>query len=41
MGGLAPVYPPLIRPDLRQRLVEPLGDAMAGALAYARRSVAP
>ena len=39
MGGLAPVYPPLLPPDLRGYLVEPRGDAVDGALAFARGSV--
>jgi glucosamine kinase len=41
MGGLAGAYPPLLPPDLGRYLVEPRGDAMDGALAFARRSLAP
>lgn len=41
MGGLARIYPPLLPADLQRYLVEPRGDAMDGALAFARRSVAP
>jgi N-acetylglucosamine kinase-like BadF-type ATPase len=40
MGGLAHVYPPLLPPGLRRALVEPRGDALDGALAFARRSAA-
>lgn len=39
MGGLAQVYPPLLPPDLQSYLVDPRGDAMDGALVFARRSV--
>lgn len=38
MGGLALVYPPLLPPELQGYLVQPRGDAMDGALAFARRS---
>jgi glucosamine kinase len=40
MGGLAPIYLRLLSPDVRCILVEPRGDALDGALALARGSVA-
>lgn len=39
MGGLAPIYLPLLPADIVSQLVEPRGDAMDGALAFARRSI--
>lgn len=40
MGGLAAIYPPLLSPEMRRVLVEPRGDALDGALALARGSIA-
>lgn len=41
MGGLAPIYRPLLPPELQAILVEPRGDAMDGALAFAHQKVSP
>lgn len=41
MGGLAPIYRPLLPPELQAILVEPRGDAMDGALAFVRQKVFP
>ncbi|WP_395831117.1 BadF/BadG/BcrA/BcrD ATPase family protein [Elstera sp.] len=37
MGGLAPIFQPLLPPEIQAILVEARGDAMDGALAFARR----
>ena len=37
MGGLARLYQPLLPPDIAGHLVEPRGDALDGALAFARQ----
>jgi glucosamine kinase len=38
MGGLAPLLQPWLAPETRSHLVAPAGDALAGALALARRA---